>query len=144
MKKECRGLAIPIQKKQVQTKNYLDLLLTTASIMKVIIGAGVIAMPYTFSRLGWLLGIITIFCLIFISQFSSILLIKAKNLSRHSNYPTIAENIFQNNFAKILPPATFALGLTGVAIGQMIILKGTIQYFAISLAKNSGNDWVGD
>ena len=117
MKKECRGLAIPIQKKQVQTKNYLDLLLTTASIMKVIIGAGVIAMPYTFSRLGWLLGMITIFCLIFISQFSSILLIKAKNLSRHSNYPTIAENIFQNNFAKILPLATFALGLTGVAIG---------------------------
>ena len=107
--------------------------------MKVTIGAGVISIPYTFSRLGYVLGSITIICLIFVSQFSSILLIKAKNLARHSNYPTIAYTISQSKYKKVIPPIIFTSGMTGVAIGYMIILKGTIQYFVINIAKLHGN-----
>ena len=121
-----------------------DVLLTTATIIKMIIGAGVISMPYTFSRLGYIVGMLFVACIICISQMASTFLIKVKNLARRSNYPTIFYDITNSQCLKIIPPLIFACGLTGVAIADMIILKGTIKSFVASIAKKEGKEWVAD
>ena len=122
----------------------VDIVFTIASIMKMIIGAGIISMPYTFGRLGYVVGILLTILIVCISQLASTFLIKAKNLSRRSNYLTIFYDITNNRYLKLVPPFIFAFGLTGLTIADMIILKGTIKYFVGSLAKKYGKEWVAD
>jgi amino acid permease len=62
--------------------------------MKTIIGAGIISLPFAFSKLGYILGLILFFIMIIISQFNCIMILKAKNLTKQSNYSSIAYYIF--------------------------------------------------
>ena len=80
--------------KQVLNKNYVDFLLTVTIIMKTVIGAGILGLPYTISTLGYAFGLLVYIAVIALNQFTSAMLLKAKNLSRHSNYSTIMFHIF--------------------------------------------------
>lgn len=62
--------------------------------MKTIVGAGILSLPYTISKLGYILGVFIFIIVIAIIQFNTWMLLKAKNLSKHSNYSTISYYIF--------------------------------------------------
>ena len=59
------------------------------TIMKTIIGAGVLSLPYTISKLGYVFAIIIFVTVTGLSYFSTTLLVRAKNLTKHSNFSTI-------------------------------------------------------
>ena len=66
-----------------------DFVLTVTTIIKTVIGAGILTIPYTMSKMGYVLGIIMFLVAGVLAQFGSVMLLKAKNLSHHSNYSTI-------------------------------------------------------
>ena len=78
-----------------------DLYLTSMIVAKTAFGAGIIAMPYTVSKLGFVFAPISFVLFFAINQFSSTLLLKCKNLSHHSNYSTIIYDIFHKKRAKV-------------------------------------------
>jgi amino acid permease len=62
--------------------------------MKTIIGAGIISLPYSFSKLGYILGLIIFIIMIGVTQFNTVMILKAKNLSKYNNYSSIIYYIF--------------------------------------------------
>lgn len=72
------------------------------TIMKTIIGAGVLSLPFTISKLGYVLAIIIFVCVMALSYFSTTLLVKAKNLTKHSNFSTIFFSLHKNKLVKSL------------------------------------------
>ena len=70
------------------------------TIIKTVIGAGILTIPYTTYRLGYVMGIILFLGAALLNQFASLLLLKSKNLSGHSNYATIFYSIWPSKIAK--------------------------------------------
>lgn len=99
--------------------------------MKTVIGAGILSLPYTFSRLGYLLALLMIVLVVGLAQLMCILLLNSKNLSRHNNYSTIAVRIFQNikarHFMKYVSSGIMMSGNVGFCIVELIILKGSVK-----------------
>lgn len=75
--------------KQVKYKKYPDFFLTTMTIVKTVIGSGILAIPYTMAKMGYVFGIIVFILAGSVAQYGTVLLLKAKNLSHHSNLSTI-------------------------------------------------------
>ena len=69
--------------------------------MKTTIGGGIISLPFTISRLGVVMAIVMFVGFGLINVLSSVLLLKAKNLSGHSNFSTILYYIWSNKFSKL-------------------------------------------
>jgi amino acid permease len=86
-------------------------------------------MPYVISKCGVVFAIIVFI----LTQFSATILLKAKNLSRHSNYATILYHIFQKGRAKVLGLVFTAFGNLGVCIAEIIILKQTIRKMLVDV-----------
>lgn len=84
------------------------------TIVKTVIGSGILSMPYTINKMGWVLGSIIFIMAGLLNQFSSILLLKAKNLSRHSNYSSIFYSIWKNKVAKGLGSLIIFVNNTGI------------------------------
>ena len=57
-------------------------------------------MPYVINQMGWLFGTLLFITAGTLNQFWSLLLLKSKNLSRHSNYTTILYSIWRSRMAK--------------------------------------------
>lgn len=93
---------------------YQGFLLSVALIMKTVIGVGIISLPYTLSRFGYIFGILIFILVGILSQMSSLLLIKAKNLSRRSNYPTILYHIYPTSMSKAFGNMTIILANVGM------------------------------
>lgn len=74
--------------------------MTAVTIVKTVIGSSILTIPFTISQMGWLFGTLLFLGAIVINQFGTELLLKAKNLSKHSNYATILHSIWRNNFSK--------------------------------------------
>jgi amino acid permease len=94
----------------------LDFLLSVTTIMKTVIGAGILSLPYTISKLGYVLGLLVFVFMISFMQFASILLLKAKNLSKHSNFSTICYHIFRTTAAKVVGNLLILLNNIGICI----------------------------
>jgi amino acid permease len=75
-------------------------MLSVTIIIKSIIGAGIISLPYTMSRLGYLFTIVIFIIFGTLNQICCSLLLRAKNLSGHSNYSTIMGYIWGGNLSK--------------------------------------------
>lgn len=95
---------------------YIDLLLTVTIIMKCVIGAGILSLPLTVSSLGYAISIVAFAFVILLVQFTSVLLLKAKNLSKHSNYTSIAYHIFRTKFSNAICSALILLSNVGTCI----------------------------
>lgn len=78
------------------------------------VGSGILTMPYVVSKCGVVFAIIVFAIASVLTQFSATSLLKAKNLSGHSNYATILYHIFQNRRAKVLGLVWTAFGNFGV------------------------------
>lgn len=103
-------------------------MLSVTIIIKSIIGAGIISLPYTMSRLGYLFTIIIFVVFGTLNQICCSLLLRAKNLSGHSNYSTIMGYIWGGNLSKFF--------------GSLIIFLdnfGTCTYDDIEVCSNSSS-----
>ena len=100
--------------------------------MKTVIGAGILALPLTISRLGYVLGIIVFFIVITLIQFTCTLLLKAKNLSKHSNYSSISYHIFRNKFSQIICSVAILLNNLGICIAELTIFKESLHKIFVS------------
>ena len=83
----------------------LDFFLTATIIIKTTIGSGIISLPYTISTLGYVFALILFAVFFCLNQFSSVLLLKSKNLSKHSNYSTILNYIWPSDGSRIFGSA---------------------------------------
>ena len=73
------------------------------SIMKTVIGVGLLGFPYVMRQFGYVISIILFLIIMSVTHFGSTLLLRAKNLSRHSNYSSLAKNITDHPiYSKIL------------------------------------------
>lgn len=104
----------------------VDFLLTVTTIMKTVIGAGILSLPLTVSKLGYVLSLAVFIVVISIIQFTAVLLLKAKNLSKHSNYSSISYHIFRNKFAQLVCSIMIMLNNTGICIIELLILKRSL------------------
>lgn len=98
-------------------------MLTVTTIMKTVIGAGIISLPSTMHTLGYLFGILVYALVIGINQFTSVMLLKAKNLSRHSNYSSIMCHLFNSQAAKALSSAMIMINNGGICIVELTVFK---------------------
>ncbi len=96
--------------------NYLDFFLTVTTIIKTVIGAGILSLPFTISKLGVFFGTIIYLIVVVINQFTSTMLLKAKNLSRHSNYSTIMRHLFNSKVGQAISSALIMINNLGVNI----------------------------
>jgi amino acid permease len=83
------------------------------TVMNCTIGIGVLAMPYTIYVLGWLFSCISFVFIVLVNQFSIIILIKVKNLTKHSNYSTISSYIFKGKILCIIVSSLICIGNFG-------------------------------
>jgi hypothetical protein len=88
--------------------------------MKTIIGAGVLSLPYTISKLGYILAIIIFVLVMSLSYFSTTLLVAAKNISRHSNFSTIFFFLHNNKPIKALGSIFIVLKNVGICIAPLL------------------------
>lgn len=70
--------------------------------------------------MGYLLGILVFIMAGLMVQFGSVLLLKAKNLSHHSNYSTIFYEIWKSKIAKSIGPLSIFLSTLGVCNNILI------------------------
>ena len=75
-------------------------LLSVTTIIKTVIGSGILTIPYTTYRLGFLMSIFLFLGAALLNQFASLLLLKSKNISGHSNYATIFYSIWPSKLSK--------------------------------------------
>jgi len=113
-------LVTPTIPKLVPPFTTIDFFLTTTIIVKSTIGAGIIALPFTFSKLGYVLGPIAFLAFLAMNQFCSILLLKSKNLSRHSNFSTILYYIWHSDASRIFGSALIFVDNLGTCKHSLI------------------------
>jgi amino acid permease len=101
--------------------------MSVTTIMKTVIGAGILSLPLTVSRLGYVLALIIFGVVMGLTQFSCILLLKSKNLSKHSNYSSISYHIFKSKFFQALCSFAILLNNLGICIVELTIFKGSLK-----------------
>jgi amino acid permease len=115
----------------------LDFMLSVTTIMKTIIGTGIISLPSVMTKLGYLFGISVYVLVIAINQFTSIMLLKAKNLSRHSNYSSIMCHLFDSQKAKAASSFMVMVNNIGICIAEIIIFKSALNRILAQVAPES-------
>ena len=91
--------------------------------MKTVIGAGILSLPFTMSKLGFIFGLIVYSIVVAINQFTSAMLLKSKNLSRHSNYSTIMKHLFNSKGAQAASSFIILVNNLGICIVELTIFK---------------------
>jgi amino acid permease len=99
-------------------------------IVKSTIGAGIISLPYTINKLGYILSIIAFVVFFALNQYCTVLLLKSKNLSRHSNFSTILYYIWHSDGSKIFGSALIFVDNLGTCILEFILIKSSIRNIA--------------
>lgn len=84
------------------------------TIIKTVIGSGILALPFTVSKLGYVFAIIVFLIATFFTQISSTLLLNAKNMSGHSNYASILYHIYRHKLSKGIGSILIFLNNVGI------------------------------
>ena len=126
--KTKKAVSLPVKQttpRLVPHSIMIDFFLTTTIIVKSTIGAGIIALPFTFSKLGYVFGPIVFMIFLVMNQFCTILLLKSKNLSRHSNFSTILYYIWHSDASRIFGSALIFIDNLGtcVSINMQVFLS---------------------
>jgi amino acid permease len=111
----------------------LDFLLTVTTIIKTVIGSGILGLPFTVSKCGYVFAIIVFVASTAAIQFCSMLLLRAKNLSGHSNFTTILYHMYQNKVSKSLGSILIFFNNIGICIIEIIIFKVTIRKILVDV-----------
>ena len=70
------------------------------TVAKTVIGSAILSIPYVVSQMGYILVIMVFVFALMLNQLGSVLLLKSKNLSRHSNYATIFYEVWNSKLSK--------------------------------------------
>ena len=89
-------------------------MLTVTTVVKTVIGSGILAIPITVSKLGWVMALLVFAGSLALAQMSTLLLLKAKNLSGHSNYASIFYHIRQSRLSKAIGSIVIFLNNVGI------------------------------
>lgn len=95
--------------------------------MKTVIGAGILSLPLTVSRSGYVLSLILFVIIVSSDQFTCLLLLKAKNLSRHSNYTSIIYHIFRSKILQGVCSSAILINNIGICIAELTLFKGALK-----------------
>lgn len=104
-----------------------NLYLTAMLIAKTAFGAGIISMPNTVHALGYIMAPIAFVLFFLVNQFCSNLLLKCKNLSRHSNYSTIIFDLFKKKHMRVLVSSIICIDNFSTCILFFILIKSSIR-----------------
>ena len=88
--------------------------MTVVTILRNIIGPGVISLPFTISKFGYALAPIIFIIVIVLSYFSTVLFLKVKNLCRRSNFSTIFAFLHNQRWVKTFGSSFIALRQMGI------------------------------
>jgi len=72
------------------------------TIVKTVIGAGILSLPYVLKSMGVVLALVMFGLCFALTNFTGRILLNAKNLSAHSNYTSIMYFIHKKKFARII------------------------------------------
>lgn len=110
--------------------------MTVTIIIKSTIGAGIISLPYTINKLGYVFSIIAFIVFFALNQYCTVLLLKSKNLSRHSNFATILYYIWHSDASKIFGSALIFVDNLGTCILEFLLIKSSIRNIAKEVSGN--------
>lgn len=80
----------------------IGLFSTSITVIKNIIGSAIISLPYTVSVMGWLLSLIMFIFFAISTQYTTYILLKVKNLSKHSTYNSIFYHLYRSKLCQFL------------------------------------------
>ena len=81
---------------------------------KTVIGSAILSIPYVVKEMGYGLVIIVFVFALMLNQFGSVLLLKAKNLSKHSNYASIFYEVWRSKLSKGLASILIFINNIGI------------------------------
>lgn len=119
----------------------LDFMLSVTTIMKTVIGAGIISLPSTISKLGYVFGVFMYLLVVLINHFTAMMLLKSKNLSRHSNYSSIMRHLFNSNAAKAICSLLILYKNVGMCIIELTIIKQAVHQIASEIWEGVGEEF---
>jgi hypothetical protein len=107
-------------------------LFATVQVMKTIVGTGILGLPYVIRNFGLVIGI-GLFLVVYIAnEYTCLLLLKAKNTTRHSNYQSIGI-VAIGPVIKIIINIVVVLHNMGICMAELIIFGTTCQNVVILL-----------
>ena len=111
------------------------------TIMKTVVGVGILGLATTVYKLGWVTSIIVFTIATIINQYSCVLLLKVKNLSHKSNYSTIGFFITNGKGIVALLYFIFIFNNFGVCVAELTIFRDIIRNVAKNTTNINLNSW---
>lgn len=105
---------------------------TFANVFIAIVGAGVLGLPYTFKRTGWLLSLLTIFGVAGMTQFCMMLLVHTRRrLESINGFATISSFgdlgfTVCGSFGRLIVDILIILAQAGFCVGYLIFIGNTM------------------
>ncbi|KAI5679589.1 hypothetical protein M9H77_00816 [Catharanthus roseus] len=120
---------------------------TFANVFIAVVGAGVLGLPYTFKRTGWLTGLIMIFAVAALTYYCMMLLIQTRNklLEPPHSYPQIL-SFGDLGFAvcgpvgRLAVDAMIVLSQAGFCVGYLIFIGDTLTNLFNNSSSSSSPD----
>ena len=101
--------------------------LSILTLVKTVIGSGILALPYTFGTMGVVMAV-AFFSLSFaVTNFVGSILLKAKNLAGHSNYTSIMGHIKKHRGFRYLMCVNMCLNNFGSCLVDLLLLKSSVR-----------------
>ncbi|KAK9906824.1 hypothetical protein WJX75_008674 [Coccomyxa subellipsoidea] len=103
-------------------------LLTSAvfTLTLSILGSSVLPVPFAFSRMGLLLGVLTMAVVAYSNSLTSVLLLRAAGLTGHDSYEGVAQAVGGRAW-KVVTQVSLILLLFGTVIGDLALLADVGQ-----------------
>lgn len=93
------------------------------TIIKTVIGSGILAIPYSMSKMGYVFGSVVFVLAAMVIQYGSVLLLKAKNMAHHSNFSTIFYAIWKSKIAKGM--GSIVIFLSNIGVCKLNLIKAS-------------------
>lgn len=115
---------------------------TFANVFIAIVGAGVLGLPYTFKRTGWVLGSLMLFAVAILTYHCMMLLVhtrrKLDSLHGFSKIASFGDLGFAvcGSFGRVAVDAMIVLSQAGFCISYLIFIANTLAYVSNSSPSN--------
>ncbi|XP_074295461.1 amino acid transporter AVT3B-like [Silene latifolia] len=107
---------------------------TLANIFIAIVGSGVLGLPYTFMRSGWIFGVVTLFCVAMLTYYCMLLLVstrrKLESLNGYSKINSFGDLGYSvcGSFGRSSVDLMIILSQAGFCVSYMIFVANTIAH----------------
>ncbi|GAB2279409.1 Amino acid transporter avt3c [Dionaea muscipula] len=118
---------------------------TFANIFIAVVGSGVLGLPYTFMKSGWLFGIVTLFCIAFLTYYCMMLLVHTRRKLESFNGFTEISSFGDLGFAVCGPLGRVAvdvmiiLSQAGFCVSYLIFIANTLAHLLNNSSSSSSS-----